>query len=217
VCGTLRGLHFQNPKAQEKLVTVVRGRHISQLRRDQIKEARHGHGRSTSVPGRYPNPDAFVTGITSEQSPGGLAWFAVEGRRMRAIFGLLRTRHWLARSAMSSQFHSAAVTTARFPSDYTAPGADRLIISARSSTPGGRVKYVWLPYLLMAIAYLGVLWIEAATDARALKRRLFITIVTLFVPLAFFKYTDFIYRDVVGPLFFTTISSICRCRSASRS
>ena len=30
---------------------------------------------------------------------------------------------------------------------------------------------------------------------------MFVTIVTLFVPLVFFKYTDFLYRDVVGPLF----------------
>jgi alginate O-acetyltransferase complex protein AlgI len=62
-----------------------------------------------------------------------------------------------------------------------------------------KVSYVWLPYLLMAIAYLGVLWIEAATEERVRKRRLLIAIVTLFVPLVFFKYTDFLYRDVVGP------------------
>src|ERR1700733_6584954 len=63
-----------------------------------------------------------------------------------------------------------------------------------------KVSYVWLPYLLMAIAYLGVLWIEAATEERARKRRLLITIVTLFIPLVLFKYTDFLYRDVFGPL-----------------
>src|SRR6202046_5411663 len=64
-----------------------------------------------------------------------------------------------------------------------------------------KVSYVWLPYLLMAIAYLGVMWIEAAAEERARKQRLFVTIVALFVPLVFFKYTDFLYRDVVGPLF----------------
>ena len=52
----------------------------------------------------------------------------------------------------------------------------------------------------MAIAYLGVLWIEAATEERARKRRLLISIVTLFGPLVFFKCTDFFYRDVLGPL-----------------
>ena len=51
-----------------------------------------------------------------------------------------------------------------------------------------KVSYVWLPYLLMAIAYLGVLWIEGATEERARKRRLFITIVALFVPLILLKY-----------------------------
>jgi alginate O-acetyltransferase complex protein AlgI len=64
-----------------------------------------------------------------------------------------------------------------------------------------KVSYVWLPYLLTAIAYLGVKWIERASEERARKRRLFVTIVILFVPLVFFKYTDFLYRDVVGPLF----------------
>jgi alginate O-acetyltransferase complex protein AlgI len=64
-----------------------------------------------------------------------------------------------------------------------------------------KVSYVWLPYLLMAIAYLGVLWIEAAAEERTRKQRLFVTIVTLFIPLVFFKYTDFLYRDLFGPLF----------------
>jgi alginate O-acetyltransferase complex protein AlgI len=64
-----------------------------------------------------------------------------------------------------------------------------------------KVSYVWLPYLLMAIAYLGVMWIEAAAEERVRKRRLFATIVLLFLPLVFFKYTDFLYVDVIGPLF----------------
>ena len=64
-----------------------------------------------------------------------------------------------------------------------------------------KVSYVWLPYLLMAIAYVGVLWIEAAVDAAGRKRRLLLTIFVLFLPLAIFKYTDFIYRDVIGPIF----------------
>ena len=64
-----------------------------------------------------------------------------------------------------------------------------------------KVEYVWLPYLLTALAYGGVLWIEAAPEARQRKRRLVATIAALFVPLVFFKYTDFIYRDVLGPVF----------------
>ena len=45
-----------------------------------------------------------------------------------------------------------------------------------------------------------MLWIEGGTEERARKRRLVITIVTLFLPLVFFKYTDFLYCDVFGPL-----------------
>jgi D-alanyl-lipoteichoic acid acyltransferase DltB (MBOAT superfamily) len=64
-----------------------------------------------------------------------------------------------------------------------------------------RVEYFWLPFLLIVIAHLGLQWIEIA-DAEALrKRRLIITIALLFVPLLVFKYADFIYRDVLGPIF----------------
>jgi len=34
-----------------------------------------------------------------------------------------------------------------------------------------KVEYVWLPYLLMAIAYLGVQWIARAKEELAPKRR----------------------------------------------
>ena len=64
-----------------------------------------------------------------------------------------------------------------------------------------RVEYVWLPYALMATAYLGVMWMEGAPDERARRRRAGAAIAVLFVPLLFFKYTDFVYRDVLGPLF----------------
>jgi len=64
-----------------------------------------------------------------------------------------------------------------------------------------RVEYTWLPYLLMAIAYGGVRWMEGAPTPAARKERAAIAIVVLFVPLLVFKYTDFVYRDVLGPLF----------------
>jgi alginate O-acetyltransferase complex protein AlgI len=63
-----------------------------------------------------------------------------------------------------------------------------------------KIAYVWLPFLLVAIAYVGLLWIQS-TDAGSAKRwRLGITIACLFLPLAFFKYSNFIYQDVLGPL-----------------
>src|SRR5436190_4820696 len=82
-----------------------------------------------------------------------------------------------------------------------------------------KLEYAWLPYLLMAIAYGGVLALERATAVwsvggggelmmgaappgpRQRKGVLIATIVALFVPLLVFKYTDFIYRDVLGPAF----------------
>src|SRR4030095_9535238 len=61
-----------------------------------------------------------------------------------------------------------------------------------------KVEYTWLPYLLMAIAYGGVLWRKQAGDAAGRKQRAAATIAALFVPLLVFKYTDFFYRDVIG-------------------
>jgi alginate O-acetyltransferase complex protein AlgI len=61
-------------------------------------------------------------------------------------------------------------------------------------------EYVWLPYLLMAIAYFGVLWMMNAKLERSRKRRAGIVIALLFVPLVVFKYTNFIYNDVLGAL-----------------
>lgn len=63
-----------------------------------------------------------------------------------------------------------------------------------------KVDYIWLPFLLVAIAYGGVVWIGSATAGAAKSWRLAVTIVALFLPLVFFKYTNFIYRDVIGPL-----------------
>ena len=60
-------------------------------------------------------------------------------------------------------------------------------------------EYVWLPYLVMSIAYGGTLLMDAARDSKIRKRRVICTIVILFLPLLFFKYTNFIYRDVIGP------------------
>src|SRR6266568_5336129 len=47
-----------------------------------------------------------------------------------------------------------------------------------------KVAYAWLPYLLMAIAYCGMQWMERADDPLARKRRMITTVVVLFAPLA---------------------------------
>jgi alginate O-acetyltransferase complex protein AlgI len=63
-----------------------------------------------------------------------------------------------------------------------------------------KVEYTWLPYALMAIAYGGVRWMERANHETGRRRRAAATIVVLFLPLLIFKYTNFVYRDVAGPL-----------------
>ena len=63
-----------------------------------------------------------------------------------------------------------------------------------------KLEYVWLPYLLMAIAYFGVIWMMRAKAEASRKRRAALAIVLLFVPLVVFKYTNFFYNDVFGPL-----------------
>ena len=64
-----------------------------------------------------------------------------------------------------------------------------------------RVEYVWLPYLLMAIAYGGVVWMTTTDRARERRRRMVATVSLLFVPLLVFKYTNFFYRELIGPAF----------------
>lgn len=62
-----------------------------------------------------------------------------------------------------------------------------------------KVEYAWLPYLLMAIAYGGARWIARTADAAARRRRTIASVVCLFLPLAFYKYTNFFYSEVLGP------------------
>lgn len=64
-----------------------------------------------------------------------------------------------------------------------------------------KLEYLWIPFVLMAIAYLGGRWIDSATDATVRWRHAILAIVVLLLPLAIFKYTDFVYRDVFGPFF----------------
>jgi alginate O-acetyltransferase complex protein AlgI len=64
-----------------------------------------------------------------------------------------------------------------------------------------KVEYLWIPFVLMAIAYLGGRWIDGQADPTARWRHTAFAIAGLLVPLAVFKYTDFVYRDLFGPFF----------------
>jgi alginate O-acetyltransferase complex protein AlgI len=62
-----------------------------------------------------------------------------------------------------------------------------------------KVEYVWLPYLLMGIAYGGAKWVSAADHDVVRRRRTIATLVVLFLPLLVFKYTNFLYGAAVAP------------------
>jgi alginate O-acetyltransferase complex protein AlgI len=59
--------------------------------------------------------------------------------------------------------------------------------------------YVWIPYVLLATAYAGALWVDAR-PRRESKGRVAAVVVALFVPLVIYKYTNFFYQDVLGPI-----------------
>jgi len=63
-----------------------------------------------------------------------------------------------------------------------------------------KLDYVWLPYLLAAIAFFGVKWINGANAGGPRKWRTTLIIVLLFVPLVIFKYSNFLYADLIGAL-----------------
>lgn len=61
-----------------------------------------------------------------------------------------------------------------------------------------KIEYLWLPYLLMGIAYLGGRWVSGTDTQSKRKQRLLISIITLFAPLFIYKYFDFICTDILG-------------------
>jgi alginate O-acetyltransferase complex protein AlgI len=61
-------------------------------------------------------------------------------------------------------------------------------------------EYVWLPFLLAAIAYFGARWMMAAKEPSGRKLRAAIAIVLLFLPLVIFKYANFFYGSAFGGL-----------------
>ncbi len=91
-----------------------------------------------------------------------------------------------------------------FPLYVLAPARHRLSVIIAGSTvfyAWWKVSYTWLPYLLMAIAYGGAQWMERGGSDVARRRRAAATVAALFVPLIVFKYANFLYADVAGPLF----------------
>jgi alginate O-acetyltransferase complex protein AlgI len=84
------------------------------------------------------------------------------------------------------------------PARYRVP---TIIVGSTIFYAWWRIEYVWLPYALMAVAHGGVTWMEQTAHAGDRKRRAAAAIVLLFLPLLIFKYSNFLYRDVFGPLF----------------
>jgi alginate O-acetyltransferase complex protein AlgI len=61
--------------------------------------------------------------------------------------------------------------------------------------------YMWIPYALTALAFVGAAWTERARGEPAHARRLGLTVAALLLPLVVVKYTNFIYGNVFGVLF----------------
>src|SRR5436853_4374213 len=56
-------------------------------------------------------------------------------------------------------------------------------------------EYVLLPYVLSLIAYGGAIWVAGA-DERTRSARTAIVLAVLFLPLAVFKYADFLWLNL---------------------
>lgn len=63
-----------------------------------------------------------------------------------------------------------------------------------------RLDYAWVPFILTLIAWTGALWTEKGDDRSSRKRRLAVTIVVLFAPLAIIKYSGFLYNSVLSEI-----------------
>ena len=69
---------------------------------------------------------------------------------------------------------------------------------------GGTIFYAywnpalaWLPYLLALLGWGGSMWIARSADVRTRKLRLVLSLMCLIAPLLLFKYTDFVYREIL--------------------
>jgi len=62
-------------------------------------------------------------------------------------------------------------------------------------------QYIWVPYVLIITAFWGGIWINNEKQKKQRKHRLIIILISLILPLLFYKYTNFLYQDILG-LFF---------------
>jgi D-alanyl-lipoteichoic acid acyltransferase DltB (MBOAT superfamily) len=72
---------------------------------------------------------------------------------------------------------------------------------------GGTIFYaywnpwlLWLPHLLALTGWAGALWVSASSERNGRRRRLLIAASLLLAPLLFFKYTSFVYREIIEPM-----------------
>src|SRR4051812_527615 len=65
------------------------------------------------------------------------------------------------------------------------------------------IAYVWVPYLLIAIAYCGAIFVASSVTQAQRKQRLIIVLIVCLFPLIVFKYTNFIASLILAPLFGT--------------
>jgi D-alanyl-lipoteichoic acid acyltransferase DltB (MBOAT superfamily) len=63
------------------------------------------------------------------------------------------------------------------------------------------VAYVGLPFFLTLVAFAGALWTNAAEPGIGRRMRLWLSVVVLLAPLCFFKYTNFLFKSIVAPVF----------------
>jgi alginate O-acetyltransferase complex protein AlgI len=72
---------------------------------------------------------------------------------------------------------------------------------------GGTIFYAWwnpllawLPYLLALLGWGGTLWVAGSADPRQRRLRLIMALALLIAPLLLFKYTNFVYRELLQPV-----------------
>lgn len=67
-------------------------------------------------------------------------------------------------------------------------------------------RFTPLPFMLLAVASLGASWMDRTASQSSRKWRLAFVVSLLLLPLLFFKYANFLYRDVYLPFFPAPVS-----------